>query len=226
MDTIYLVRHGQSTWNAEGKHQGWAEPPLSELGVRQVAATGQRLAQKDFTAVVSSPTTRALQTAQAIAKLAGFGGEIATDPDLRDARRSASREGGTYTPEEIQTVRGDLDFKFADGENSREFIARTVAAWERLAQSFTGTANILLVTHGMNVKVMLLNALGLLPQVDHNPFLVNHAMRLSNCGLTILNHDPKWEHEGGIYRMTAFNDTGHIELAGLESPLTASATEP
>jgi len=73
-----LVRHGESTWVAEGRFQGRADPPLSSLGERQASLVGQRLADPDALAVLPvpagppagiwhSPLQRAAATARAIA---------------------------------------------------------------------------------------------------------------------------------------------------------------
>lgn len=225
-DTIYLIRHGQSTWNAEGKHQGWANAPLSDLGRQQSMVTGKRLAVVSFDQVISSPTFRALQTAQLLAGEIGFGGEITTDPNLRDARRSAAKEGGAFNKEEIAAIRADLDYKFPDGESSREFVARTGLAFARIEAALTGDSNVLVVTHGMNVKVLILYAINLIRYLDENPYLINHAMRMSNCSISSLLHDAKWVHEGGSYRLTSYNDTGHIDLSGLPTSVNTANVEP
>ncbi len=75
--TLVLVRHGESTWIAEGRFQGQQNPPLSSLGERQAMAVGKRLAERDEQTplpipmgpplgIWHSPLTRATQTAQAI----------------------------------------------------------------------------------------------------------------------------------------------------------------
>ena len=43
MTQLFLIRHGQSTWNAEGRIQGWADPPLDETGHDQARKLAQRL---------------------------------------------------------------------------------------------------------------------------------------------------------------------------------------
>ena len=76
--TVVLVRHGESTWIAEGRFQGRQDPPLSALGERQAALVGERLALRDDQTplpipigapigIWHSPLGRATQTAQAIA---------------------------------------------------------------------------------------------------------------------------------------------------------------
>ncbi len=66
---LWLVRHGESTWNAEGRLQGRADPPLTDLGREQARRAGQRLAAFQIQALYCSPQQRALETAQIIGAL-------------------------------------------------------------------------------------------------------------------------------------------------------------
>src|SRR4051812_29502867 len=63
---IVLVRHGQSTWNAEGRLQGQADPPLSALGRREAAALAPALRAFPPGRVIASDLQRATQTAEAL----------------------------------------------------------------------------------------------------------------------------------------------------------------
>jgi probable phosphoglycerate mutase len=74
---LVLVRHGESAWIAEGRFQGHGDPPLSDVGLRQAAAVGARLAAPSETpslpvpdhpplAIWHSPLLRAIQTARAV----------------------------------------------------------------------------------------------------------------------------------------------------------------
>jgi phosphoserine phosphatase len=68
--TLYFVRHGESTWNVEGRFQGQADAPLSDLGVRQAVAVAQRIARESPpAAIVSSPLSRARRTAEIIGEV-------------------------------------------------------------------------------------------------------------------------------------------------------------
>jgi broad specificity phosphatase PhoE len=74
---LYFVRHGESTWNVEGRFQGQLDAPLSDLGVRQARAVAQRIAREvQPAAIVSSPLSRALRTAQIIGEACGIPGSI------------------------------------------------------------------------------------------------------------------------------------------------------
>jgi phosphoserine phosphatase len=76
--TLVLVRHGESEWIREGRFQGQAETPLSELGLRQAALAGERLARPHASPampvpggrpveIVHSPLARTAATASAVA---------------------------------------------------------------------------------------------------------------------------------------------------------------
>ncbi|MFC7491873.1 MULTISPECIES: histidine phosphatase family protein [unclassified Knoellia] len=84
---LHLVRHGQSSWNVEGRLQGQtAHPELTDLGRAQSAAAADLLAERiagtGTVAVVSSDLVRARQTAAVIA--AALGVAVANDRDLRE----------------------------------------------------------------------------------------------------------------------------------------------
>ena len=67
MTLLYLIRHGRSTWNAEGRIQGQADPPLDEAGRRQARALAAHLQGMPVHAFYSSPLARASETAEIVA---------------------------------------------------------------------------------------------------------------------------------------------------------------
>lgn len=70
---LALVRHGQSTWNVQGRWQGQADPPLSSLGEEQAAEAAERLVGMGITGVVTSDLIRARRTGEIIADALGLG---------------------------------------------------------------------------------------------------------------------------------------------------------
>jgi len=82
MTTLVLIRHGQTDWNVEGRWQGQADPPLSEVGRRQAQCIGQCQHQFGFAALYSSDLRRSLETAQIIGKEMGL--EVILEPRLRE----------------------------------------------------------------------------------------------------------------------------------------------
>jgi len=73
---IYLLRHGQTVWNAEGRYQGQLNSPLTQKGEAQAEANGEKLLKYlksiDEFAFYSSPLGRASSTAKIIADVIGF----------------------------------------------------------------------------------------------------------------------------------------------------------
>ncbi len=64
MRELWLVRHGETVWNAEHRLTGWADPPLTELGERQARGLCDFLREQSYDAVWSSDLERAWRTAE------------------------------------------------------------------------------------------------------------------------------------------------------------------
>jgi glucosyl-3-phosphoglycerate phosphatase len=84
--TLLVIRHGRSEWNAIGRWQGHADPPLSELGRRQAILAAASIGAVD--AIVSSDLLRAAETAAIIAQKLGVG------PVVVDERLGERDAGG------------------------------------------------------------------------------------------------------------------------------------
>ena len=78
---LIIVRHGQTQWNLKLIRQGHLDSPLTEKGIAQAKALGERLAREAFTALYSSDLGRAVQTAQMVAETTGH--KVVTDARLR-----------------------------------------------------------------------------------------------------------------------------------------------
>ena len=81
MTRVLLVRHGQSEWNADGRWQGQADPPLTELGRQQAFHAARNLGVVD--AIVASDLRRAADTAMIISEALGVG-PVVLEPGLRE----------------------------------------------------------------------------------------------------------------------------------------------
>lgn len=109
--SLVLVRHGQSTWNAEARWQGQADPPLTDLGrsqAREAAAELSRLITS-FDAAASSPQLRAAETADILVAESSATrgiGKIERIEDLRE--RSAGPWSGLTKSEIDQRYPGFL----------------------------------------------------------------------------------------------------------------------
>ena len=149
---MLFLRHGESKWNAEGRWQGWADPPLSRLGRRQAAEAARRLRPDGFSAVAASDLRRARHTAELVAAGLGLSGEIHTEPGLREydlgewsGHTRAEIEAG-WPVELVEWRAGRVDS--APGGEARDvFLQRLVAAAGRVAAAFPGR-RVLVISHG------------------------------------------------------------------------------
>jgi glucosyl-3-phosphoglycerate phosphatase len=79
---LLLLRHGRTAFNAEGRFQGQVDVPLDEVGRAQVARVGPLIASRRPVLVISSDSSRAADTAAAVASAAGLG--LTFDERLRE----------------------------------------------------------------------------------------------------------------------------------------------
>ena len=164
---ILLARHGETPWNAEGRYQGQEDIALSDVGIAQATALGERLRDLRIDRAIASPLSRARRTAQLAlgderaARLMFDGGlmEIAhgswegllaseihaRDPELLRAWREA--------PETVQMPGG--------GESIQQVLDR---AWPALARACNGLGaedTLLVVAHDAVNRVLLCRILGI-----------------------------------------------------------------
>lgn len=147
--SLLLVRHGQSEWNAHGRWQGQADPPLSALGEQQAVEALSRLDGID--AVWASDLIRAARTAELVA--GGLGIDVIVDARLRE-RHAGEWQG--HTRDEIEARWPGY---LAEGrrppswEPDVNVIERAVAACVAIAEAHPGAA-VLVVTHGGIVRTL------------------------------------------------------------------------
>ena len=148
---LFLVRHGESIWNAEGRWQGQADPPLSPLGERQAEAAVSGVTEPTD-AVWTSDLVRAARTAEILA------GGLGLDPPRADARlreREVGEWSGLTRPEIEERWPGYLaDRRSPSGfENDQHLSERAQAALRALAETARGKT-ILVVTHGGIIRTL------------------------------------------------------------------------
>ncbi|HYE00220.1 MAG TPA: histidine phosphatase family protein [Alphaproteobacteria bacterium] len=159
---LYLFRHGQTDWNAEGRLQGHADVPLNAEGRAQARALAALLAPHGLEAVLSSDLSRAWETGLAVAEALGI--PIQADPGLREVH--TGRAQGLLAAE-IETAYGrafmdqwfggmpsDADLTFPDGESWAAVQARAVAAIRRFCAA-TPHRRIGISTHGGVVRQVM-----------------------------------------------------------------------
>ncbi|MEX2599892.1 MAG: histidine phosphatase family protein [Dehalococcoidia bacterium] len=201
----YLVRHGETDWNAQQRIQGHTDVPLNETGRAEAARTGARLANIPFAAVYASDLVRTQETARII-----LAQRLETDtaPVLaRSALRELAYgifEGKTWT--EIRDLEPSLrdrprdrylDWAPEGGETFRALIDR-LSGFARELEERHGHDDVLVVSHGGSLRALAVALLGL-------PYETFPRLRgLAPASISIITHEP------GIQALTAWNDMGHL----------------
>ena len=202
---LFLIRHGQSAGNAEGRFGGHGPTPLSELGIRQAAITAKALAKEHITAIYSSDLERAVQTARPLADLLGL--EINATEAFRE-RHVGVLEGLTFDesktnhPEDYYAlVNRNVHHVITKGESYKHLLKRaTNELWEILRSHKGG--RIAIFSHTGAICFMTLHLMGAIRRdTRQTPWIVT-----SNCGIN------RFEVRGrNNIRVLALNDTRHLQ---------------
>ena len=207
MKTIYFVRHGETDSNFL-KVPGHHTDPLSKRGAIQATLVSERLAEVGIEVVVSSPYTRAHQTAERINSV--LGKEIVLDASFEEIKGVSALSGIPRTDRVGQKIRNliqekfaDPDWHFADEENFFDVKKRSQAALDILLNR--PEECILCTTHGAFLRALMrLMLLGdlLSPELYLKTY---HSFGLSNTGVTVCEYD---ENRG--WQLIRWNDTVHL----------------
>jgi broad specificity phosphatase PhoE len=156
--TIFLVRHGQTALNAEGRFRGRRDVPLDELGLEQAAGAGRELSGAGIGAVYASPLLRTVQTAQAVADASGVSVTPLEDLiDLDHGRWEAltAEEAAERDPEEFRRFREDPRSSTAPGgEHLADVEARLLSVLGSLAARHDGEP-VVAVSHEIPIRLVI-----------------------------------------------------------------------
>ncbi|MDT7659165.1 MAG: alpha-ribazole phosphatase [Pseudonocardiales bacterium] len=182
---LILVRHGQTDANARGLLLGRADPPLNETGYRQACALAAALPRA--ARIVSSPLTRARQTAALLAGAPPGATDVeGVEVDARwiemDYGDLDGRPASALDETSWRTWRQDPDFVPAGGESLAAVCARVREACLELADD-AARADVVVVSHVSPIKAAITWALGVGHEVGWRMFLTDAAVcRIDTSG--------------------------------------------
>ena len=182
LTTFALVRHGQTDWNAQRRLQGSTDIPLNDVGRGQARDAVAVLSGYEWDAIVSSPLSRAAETADLIA--AGLRISVARRvPELTE--RSFGPAEGMQDGPELDALRIPGGFRGAESED--EAACRGLDALEALAEEFRGR-RVLVVAHGTLIRVSLSRAIGqTLQSIDNAVLNLAHHHAVDGWQLEYFN---------------------------------------
>lgn len=183
LERVYLIRHGQTDWNATGRWQGHAlAVPLNDTGQQQARELAAFLQDRPLSAIYSSDLLRAWQTAVILGGARGM--EPIVDVRLRELHNGRF-QGMTHEeiqaqhPEALAEFRADMmGYRIEYGETRYELQDRAYAAWRDITANAPGPA-VALVAHGGTIKVLLLKLFADHPEIQ--------SMHIPNTSVTTID---------------------------------------
>ena len=210
--SIFLIRHGQSAGNAEGRFGGHSPTPLSELGQQQAENAAKAVAKERITAIYSSDLLRAVQTAQPLADKLGL--EINKSEAFRE-RHVGVLQGLTFSeakanfPKDYYAlINRNLQHIITEGESYQQLLYRTTRAFDDILDYHRG-GKVAIFSHTGTICFLTLYIIGAInSRTKTAPWLVT-----SNCGIN------RFEFRGRTnVRVFAINDTRHLtQISGNDS---------
>ena len=200
MGQLYIVRHGETVWNRQGRIQGHTDVGLSDKGLEQAQMLAKRLKSVRFDAAYASDLCRASDTAAAI--LEGHNVPVFPTPRLREYHKGAF-EGMTegelrakYPEEYPGYIAKDLDYAPDGGESTRGVSERMADVINEIKERHLNDT-VLVVGHGGSLRAAMMVLLGM--SLDANWRFV-----FGNCTLTIVDT----YHDNAVLRL--FNEGSHL----------------
>lgn len=197
MLTLYLIRHGQTAYNATGRVQGWLDVPLDDVGKMQALSVSRRFASKAISAVYTSPLSRAAETAKAIASACNR--EVILDIRLREYNMG---DWTGLTGDEIAATApgyhvSNHEAQIPNGETAPDMRKRVDAFLMDVVAKHSSRDAVVAVSHGGTLGMVVATMLNM-PTVRRQPFT------FGNTAITKVT----WEH--GVWRLRGLNDRCHL----------------
>jgi len=209
--TVYLIRHGETLWNREGRCQGVTDVPLTEKGHRQAQAIAKALAGKPLSLILSGPLQRTTETAAVIAESHGL--PVETREELREWHQGELE--GLTGPELLAHYRAYFERWFQDpagaappgGETLQSLQDR---AWPVINNLRERPLNgpVAVVSHTMTIGTIICAALSL--NLAHI-----HRLKLDVASRSTITFSPFGLFSAWV--LTSLNDCHHLLLDDLHS---------
>ncbi len=208
---LYLIRHGETDWNADGRIQGHSDIELNARGLEQARRLAARMPDEgDFAALYASPLKRAYRTGEMI----GSALNLPVTSDARLLERSLGQLEG-LTLNDIKEKFPDVHRAWHDGgtrpfivgEEAREDFVKRVQEFIKDIRAKHRDGRVLAITHGGTINMLLMVALDL--DIERPlPFYID------NASINVV----QWGERGA--RLRVLNDAYHLNPMRVTQPET------
>jgi len=196
---LYVVRHGQTSWNVDGRAQGHTDIPLSPVGLEQAEAVGEAFRGIQVDRILASDLSRALQTARPIQQATGA--PLEQHKALRE-RCFGDWEGDPFTEVSARSIEAgltsDLSLLEVRPPNGESF----VDLWNRVTpilEEIESTEETLaIVSHGGTCSILL-------ARIFRGTVESSKSFRFGNTAVTEIER-----RADGFYVLVRYADASHL----------------
>ena len=212
---VIILRHGQSSYNSQGRIQGRSDlSVLTDRGLEDAKLTGDAFQGLKFDKVYCSPLQRAQQTAATVLARLGQQDRLQTDDRLleidlplwetmftQEVREKYAPEYRTWKehPHELKMTLPQADGTTKEFAPVLALYEQATTFWQEILPLHQGQTILLVAHNGIN-RALISTALGI-------PAQMYHSIQQSNCGVTVLNFSGGW---GENVQLESLNQTSHL----------------
>ena len=204
MGRWFIVRHGETEWNAQGRIQGHTDISLSDIGIQQSRLVAQRLAGVSLDVAYSSDLARAWHTARIVLDQRDV--PLNSNEGLRE-RFYGVFEGLTVEERQAQfpdefaaSLIKDLEFASPGGESALGTLRRMTGVIGEIKERHLNET-VLIVGHGGSLRSAIIALMELPPEATWR-------FVMANCSLTVIDTYP----DNAVLGL--YNDTSHLDGSG------------
>ena len=167
MAVLVLVRHGESQWNLENRFTGWVDVPLTEKGVAEAKAAGDKLKKENirFAKAYTSDLKRAQETlGYILEKLGQENIPIEKDKALNERHYgdlqglNKAETAQKFGDEQVKIWRRSYDIAPPNGESLKDTAARTLPYFEKKIQKdLQAGLDVLVAAHGNSLRSIVMH---------------------------------------------------------------------
>ncbi|MBY0121182.1 histidine phosphatase family protein [Bacillus sp. S/N-304-OC-R1] len=156
---LYVIRHGETEWNTQKRSQGRLDSALTEKGKEDARLLGERLKETDFQRIISSPSTRTMETAMLVA--GNHRTYIETDERLMEIHLGAwqgkvEADIEREYPEQFHAYWNQPESYVGVGGETFLDVKKRIHKFLLELEKTTPNGNVLVVTHGVVIKALYL----------------------------------------------------------------------
>ena len=165
MSQLVIFRHGQSVWNLENKFIGWVDVALSDKGIEEAKAAGEKLKGIQFDEGFSSDLKRAQDTLTIALQVCNQSNIPVTYNKALNERMYGDLQGlnkaetaAKFGEAQVKIWRRSYDIAPPNGESLKDTAARVIPYFEKeIAPKLTAGKNIVLAAHGNSLRALIMH---------------------------------------------------------------------